>query len=303
MTQALLDGKVLVVTGGGRGIGREIALAAAEAGARVIVNDIGAGLDGQREANDPAEETIALIAAAGGEAEIDRNSVSEPGSAAAIIDTALRRFGRVDCVVNNAGILRDRMFWKMSFDDWDSVLKVHLYGSYNVSRAAAAHFRDQQSGSLVHMTSTAGLVGNVGQANYSAAKLGIVAMSRSIAIEMSRFGVRSNCIAPFALTRMVTSIPGAESEEFLAKRREMTAAKVAPLAIFLSSEEASEVNGQVFAVRGNEVFLMSQSRPLRSAQRSEGWTTETIRSHLMPALKPSLYPLDTTYEVFAWDPL
>jgi NAD(P)-dependent dehydrogenase (short-subunit alcohol dehydrogenase family) len=298
-----LAGKVVIVTGAGRGIGREIALGAAAAGAKLVVNDIGAGLDGMPSQETPGEEVVSAIRSAGGEAVVDTNSVADPRAAEAIVANAIAAFGRVDMVVNNAGILRDRMIWKMSFDDWDSVIKVHLYGSYNVSRAAAGHFRDQKSGAFVHITSTAGLVGNLGQANYSAAKLGMVGLSRSIAIEMARAGVRSNCVAPFAVTRMVTSIPTPDQEAFLAKRREMTAAKVAPLVVFLGSDAAAEINGQVFTVRGNELFVMSQSRPVRGIHRAEGWTPEAIASHFVPAVKNSLVPLETTMDVFNWDPV
>jgi NAD(P)-dependent dehydrogenase (short-subunit alcohol dehydrogenase family) len=208
-------------------------------------------------------------------------------------------------VVNNAGILRDRFFFNMSVEEWRAVIDVHLNGSFYVSRAAAPYFKAQNSGCYVHMTSTSGLVGNLGQANYSAAKLGIAALSKSIALDMARYNVRSNCIAPFAWSRMIGSIP-TETEDQKArveKLKSMETAKIAPLAVFLVSEEAKDVSGQIFAVRANEIFLMSQSRPVRSVHRAEGWTPDTIASQAMPALRASFYPLDRSQDVFSWDPL
>jgi len=187
-----LDGKVCVVTGAGGGIGREIALHMARHGACVVVNDVGVSLDGARADTSVAQSVVDEIVAEGGRAASSADSVADAGSANRIVEAALDHFGRIDGVVNNAGILRDRYFHKMNPDDWDSVLQVHLYGTYHVSRAAAPHLKAQESGSLVHMTSTSGLIGNFGQANYSAAKLGIVALSKSIALDMRKFDVRSN---------------------------------------------------------------------------------------------------------------
>jgi NAD(P)-dependent dehydrogenase (short-subunit alcohol dehydrogenase family) len=216
----------------------------------------------------------------------------------------MEAFGRIDVVVNNAGILRDRFFFNMSPEEWRAVIDVHLNGSFYVARAAAPHFKSQESGSYIHMTSTSGLVGNLGQANYAAAKLGLVGLSKSIALDMAKYSVRSNCIAPFAWSRMIGSIP-TDSDDQKArvdKLKTMETAKIAPLAVFLASELAAEVSGQVFAVRANELFLMSQSRPMRSVHRAEGWTPETIASHALPALRASLYPLERSQDVFSWDP-
>jgi NAD(P)-dependent dehydrogenase (short-subunit alcohol dehydrogenase family) len=190
--QGMVQDKVVVVTGAGNGIGRDIALAMARQGAKVVVNDIGASLGGDATGLNPGQQVVEEIRAFGGQAVANADSVSEPASAQRIIEAAVEAFGRIDCVVNNAGILRDRIFHKMSVEDWDAVLKVHLYGAYYTSKAAALHFKEQGSGSLVHMTSASGLVGNMGQANYSAAKLGITALSKSIALDMQRFNVRSN---------------------------------------------------------------------------------------------------------------
>ena len=228
-----------------------------------------------------------------------------PKSAENIVKAAVDKFGRIDAVINNAGILRDRIFHRMSVVDWEQVINVHLNGAFYVSRAAANHFKEQESGAFVHFTSTSGLVGNFGQANYSAAKLGIVGLSKSIALDMQRFNVRSNCISPFAWSRMIGTIPTEtpEQQARVEKVKRMTPDKIAPLAVFLVSDLAKGVTGNIFACRMNEIFLMSQSRPLRSVQRSEGWTPETIAEHALPAFKASLYPLERSQDVFSWDPV
>jgi len=304
-TSNMLAGKVALVTGAGGGIGREIAVAMATAGADILINDIGVSLTGEGGSGSPAEQTKQIIEQRGGRAAISTESVSEWASAKRSVEAALDAFGRIDIVVNNAGILRDVIFHKMSPEDWLAVINVHLNGSFFISRAAAEHFRKQESGSYVHMTSTSGLVGNFGQANYSAAKLGITALSKSIALDMARYNVRSNCIAPFAWSRMTSSIPAdtPEQKARVAKLQQMTPDKNAPLAVYLASDAASHVSGQVFAARMNEIFLMSQSRPIRSVHRSEGWTPDLIAEHGMPALKASLLPLDRSPDVFSWDPV
>lgn len=305
MSNRVMEGKVVLVTGAGGGIGRDIALQMAENGARVVVNDIGASLAGEGEDTGPAQKVVQEIRAAGGDAVANTDSVAEGASARKIVEAALDHFGRIDAVVNNAGILRDRFFHKMSEPEWDAVVKVHLYGSYHVSRAAAPYFKEQGSGAFVHMTSTSGLIGNYGQANYSAAKLGLVALSKSIALDMQRFGVRSNCIAPFAWSRMISSIPTStpEEEARVKKLQQMTPARVAPMVVYLASDRAADVNAQVFAVRNNEIFLISQPRPVRSVHRSEGWSPESIAEHAVPALKASFHELERSGDVFTWDPV
>jgi NAD(P)-dependent dehydrogenase (short-subunit alcohol dehydrogenase family) len=305
VAEGLMAGKAVVVTGAGRGIGREIALMMAAEGAAVVVNDVGAGLDGSGHDRGPAAEVAAAIREAGGEAVVNADSVAEAKGGERMIADALDAFGRIDAVVNNAGILRDAIFHKMSHADFEAVIDVHLRGSFNVSRAAAGHFREQGSGAFVHFTSTSGLIGNIGQANYAAAKMGIVGLSRGIAVDMARFGVRSNCIAPFAWSRMIGSIP-TETEDQKArvdKLKSLTPEKIASMAVFLASDAAAEVTGQIFCVRGNEVFLMSQPRPLRSLHKDGGWTPKALADQMLPAFKNDLYDLDVSGDVFPWDPV
>ena len=208
-------------------------------------------------------------------------------------------------MVNNAGILRDVIFHKMTEEEWDAVINVHLKGAFNVSRAAATHFREKGSGCFVHFTSTSGLIGNFGQANYAAAKLGIAGLSKSIALDMARFGVTSNCISPFAWSRMIGTIPiGDEAQRArVDKLKAMTPAKIAPLAVALASEAGKQVSGQIFAVRNNEIFLMGQSRPVRSVHTAEGWTPEGVVDTVFPSLQASFFPLDRSADIFTWDPI
>jgi NAD(P)-dependent dehydrogenase (short-subunit alcohol dehydrogenase family) len=301
----MLDDKIVAVTGAGRGIGRGIALLAAREGARVVVNDLGGTADGHGADNGPAQEVVGIIRAAGGEAIANGADISSPAGASSIIEDAVRTFGRIDGVVNCAGVLRDRIFYKMSQPEWDDVIRINLNGYFYVSKAAALHFKEQGSGVFVHFTSTSGLIGNLGQANYSAAKLGIVGLSNSIALDMARFGVTSNCIAPFAWSRLTASIPGdSEAERARIERfKSMSPDTVAPLAVFLLTDAAKEVTAQVFCVRKNEIFLFSVPRPIRSVHRAEGWTPGSIASHLLPAFRPSFHELERSADVFAWDPI
>jgi NAD(P)-dependent dehydrogenase (short-subunit alcohol dehydrogenase family) len=300
----LLEGKVALVTGAGGGIGRDFALAMAAAGAQVVVNDLGTSVKGEGSDAGPAQQVVDEIKAQGGSAVASTDSVAEWESANRIVQRALDAFGQIDVVVNNAGILRDRFFFNLSPDDWRAVIDVHLNGSFYVARAAAPYFKSQQSGAYVHMTSTSGLIGNLGQANYSAAKLGIVGLSKSIALDMAKYNVRSNCIAPFAWSRMIGSIPTETDEQKarVEKLKFMETSKIAPLAVFLSSDSAREISGQIFSVRANELFLMSQSRPLKAVHRPEGWTAESIASVALPAFREHFYPLDRSQDVFSWDP-
>jgi NAD(P)-dependent dehydrogenase (short-subunit alcohol dehydrogenase family) len=301
----IVEGKVAIVTGAGRGIGRAIAILMAREGARVLVNDVGAALDGSGGDTGPAQQVVDEIKKAGGQAIASTLSIGEPPNADQIVKAALDAFGRVDILVNNAGILRDRIFHRMSWSDWADVIAVHLHGSFSMSRAVAGHFREQNSGSFVHMTSTSGLVGNFGQANYMAAKMGIVGLSRGIALDMQRFNVRSNAIAPFAWGRMIGSIPTETEEEKkrVERLQQMTPEKIAPLVVYLGSDRAAGISGQIFGVRNNEVFLFNQTRPIRAIHRSDGWTPEKLDAQLKGAFGPSFTPLDRSGDVFAWDPI
>jgi len=301
----MLDGKVIAVTGAGRGIGREIALLCGRKGASVIVNDLGSTADGEGKDSTPAEEVAAEIVKAGGKAIVNAASVADAVGAASIVEDGVKAFGRIDGIVNNAGILRDRIFHRMSEVDWRAVIEVHLNGAFFVSKAAANYFKDQGSGAFVHFTSTSGLIGNIGQANYGAAKLGIVGLSNAIALDMQKFGVRSNCIAPFAWSRMIATVPAKDeaTKERIERMKTMSADKIAPLVAFLLSDDAADVNAQIFAVRKNEIVLFSHPRPVRAMQKEGGWTPETIASELLPAFRSSLTPLTRTADIFGYDPL
>jgi NAD(P)-dependent dehydrogenase (short-subunit alcohol dehydrogenase family) len=301
----MVEGKVVVVTGAGRGIGREIALLMGAEGAKVVVNDVGAALDGQGSDTTPAEEVVGLIKQRGGDAIADARSVADWQTAHEIVKGAVERFGKIDGLINVAGILRDRMFHNMSQPEWQAVIDVHLNGSFYMARAAAPYFRQQNSGAYVHFTSTSGLIGNNGQANYAAAKLGIVGLSNSIARDMKRFSVRSNAIAPSAWSRMIGSIPTdtPDQQKRVERLKSMTPDKIAPLAVYLVSDAANDVSGQIFGVRRNEIFLFSQPRPIRSIHRSEGWTAQTIAEHMAPAFRKSFTDLEMTADVFPWDPV
>ena len=301
----LLEGKVVIVTGAGAGVGRGIAIEAARQGAKVIVNDLGVNIDGSGGSAGPAQQVVDEIKALGGEASANTDSVAEWPAAQKIVQQALDVFGRIDGVVNNAGNLRDVLFHKMTEEEFDAVIRVHLKGSWNVSRAAAPHFKAQESGAYVHMTSTSGLIGNLGQANYMAAKMGVVGLSKAISIDLERFNVRSNCIAPFAFTRMVGTIPTdtPEGKARMEVNMRLEADKIAPFTLALLTDGAKGVSGQIFGVRNNEIYLFSQPRPIRTAHNSEGWTVQTCLDRAIPMFQSSFFPLDKSRDVFSWDPV
>lgn len=303
----VLSGKVVLVTGGANGIGRECALLAGREGAKVVINDLGSGVTGKDDDSAETAESVARqIRSAGGEAVSNQDSVASYAAVEAMVQQAVDTYGRIDAVINPAGILRDGMFHKMREADWDAVIEVHLRGAFNVSRAVVELFRNQGGGSFVHFTSTSGLIGNLGQANYAAAKMGVVGLSRILAMEGAAKGVRSNVIAPFAWTRMIATIPvtdEASAQRVERMRTGMRAEQVAQLAIALAADDAADVSGQIFAVRGNEVILFNQPRPVASVARGDGWTPETLLGDALKALKPRFTDLGASATVFPYDPV
>ena len=298
----VVQGKVVVVTGAGAGIGREFAKAFAAHGAKVVVNDI-SRMPETTEYR--ADRVVEEIKGACGEAVAAVESVADPAAAERIIQAAVDHFGRIDCVINNAGVTRDRFFFNMSLEEWRAVIDVHLNGSFYVARAAAPFFKKQNTGCYVHMTSTSGLVGNLGQANYAAAKMGIVGLSKGIAMDMAKYNVRSNCIAPWAWTDMTANIP-ADSDANIArieKLKKMQSSKIPPLAVFLASDQGANVSGQVFGVRANEIYLFTQPRIVRALHRAEGWTPESIGEQAIPALAPSFFANEPSASITPWDPI
>jgi len=292
----LMEGQSAVVTGAGRSIGRTIALEIGKMGGNVVVNDIN---------KENAESVVAELKALGVGAVVNTDSIASWDGANNMIKQSVDTFGGIDAVVNNAGILRDVIFHKMTKENFDDVIDVHLKGYFYVSRAAATYFRKQERGAYVHMTSTSGLVGNFGQANYAAAKLGVAGMSKSIALDMQRYNVRSNCISPFAWSPLIATVPTDTPDQKLRieRMKRMTPEKVGVVAAALCCDKAAHITGQIFAVRMNEIFLMGQSRPIRSVHNGEGWNIDSIFETAMPAFENSMYALDRSQDVFSWDPI
>src|SRR5207253_6987406 len=268
----LLDGKVAVVTGGGTGIGRAVSLDLARSGASVVVNDYGVGVDGRDPSSAPASEVVELIRKAGGRAIASPESVATMAGGKALIDLALREFGDLHVLVCCAGILRERMIFNMTEEEWDAVIAVHLKGHFATMRYASAHMREKKSGSIVGFTSSAGLEGSPGQPNYSAAKEGIVGLMRSTALAMAKYGVRCNAIAPTADTRMTQRLPGERRGAATATPPEA----IAPVVAFLASDRAAHITGQVIGVRGEEVTVFSHPAPLRTVTATAAWTPEAL---------------------------
>lgn len=300
----VLHGKVVLVTGAGGGIGRACALLAASQGAQVVVNDLGVDVSGAGGGAGPAQDTVAQIEAAGGQAVANSGSVTCRDDAQAMVRQAIETFGGLHAVINPAGFLRDAMFHKLDPADWDAVVDVHLGGAFNICRAAVGHFRDQGEGAFVLFASTSGLIGNIGQSNYGAAKMGVSGLSRILAMEGALKGLRSNVVTPFAWTRMVGTIPlaGDAADAFVEQmKRTMRPDQVAQLAVALASPATSSVTGQVFVTRGNEITLMSQPRPLASAVEPQGWTPRSIAERALPSMAGQFYPLANHMSFFSGD--
>jgi NAD(P)-dependent dehydrogenase (short-subunit alcohol dehydrogenase family) len=283
-----LKGKVAVVTGAGRGIGRAESLLLAEEGASVVVNDLGVAGDGAGADIAPADDVVKEIRDRGGEAIANHDSVATPEGGENIIKTATDAFGRLDILVNNAGILRDRMVFNMTPDEWDTVLKVNLYGQFNCIRPACALFRQQRSGRIVNTSSESGL-GNMGQANYGAAKEGVIGLTRIVARDMGRYGITCNVIRPRAATRLtVTPERQAAIEREKAEGRKRSASgidieklepqAVAPFVVFLASDEAADINGCTFLVGGGQVSLYSEPVLLKTIYKEGIWTIDELSS-------------------------
>ena len=303
----VLDGRVVIVTGAGRGIGRECALSAAREGAAVLVNDLGAGLGGGDVGEvGPAQEVVNEILAAGGRAIANTESVASMAAVRGMVEQARDTFGGLHAIISPAGILRDGMFHKMTEEDWDAVIAVHLRGTFNVCRASIELFREQQDGAYVLFTSTSGLIGNIGQANYAAAKLGIMGLSRIIAMEGVTRNVRSNVLAPFAWTRMLQSIPvkdEASAQRVARMQKGMRSDQVAQLAVALAAPGAAKVTGQIFSARGNEIALFSQPRPVNRMTLAEGWSPQSIIDTAIPAMEGDFEDLGPSASVFNYDPV
>jgi NAD(P)-dependent dehydrogenase (short-subunit alcohol dehydrogenase family) len=268
----MLDGKVAVVTGGGTGIGRAVSIGLAAAGAKVVVNDYGVSVDGRDPSSEPANEVVGVIRKAGGRAIASPESIATMAGGKAVVDTALKEFGDLQIVVCCAGILRERMIFNMSEEEWDAVIAVHLKGHFATMRHATAHMREKKAGSIVTFTSSAGLEGSPGQPNYSAAKEGIVGLTRSTALAMAKYGVRCNAIAPTADTRMTQRLPDSRRGAATATPPEA----IAPVVTFLASDRAAHITGQVIAVRGTEVSVYAQPAPLRTLTGADPWTAERL---------------------------
>ncbi len=306
-----LEGKTIVITGGGSGIGRALGHFAGAQGANVVVNDIGTSPQGEGTDASAAQTVAKTIQQAGGQAVANTDSVADWNSAQKIIQCALDSYGQIDALVNCAGVMRHAAFEKMDPQDFEAVVNTHLYGTWYVSRAAAPHFVAQGSGAYLHMTSTTGLIGSMGVSNYGTAKGGIMSLSKIIAFDMSRHGnIRSNCMAPSATSRQWEAInafrqkeydaPGSNTDFRKYRSTQGTNEQIAPVAAYLVSDEAAAINGQIIGVRGNEVYLYSQPRPIRSIHNGDGWSLDSLNDTMAGAFGPSLTPLETYGQVFSW---
>ena len=290
-----LEGKVAVVTGGGNGIGREISKLMGAEGARVVVNDLGTAVDGAGQSNSVADETVQMIKDAGGEATPNYDSVATPEGGESIIQTAVNTYGKLDILVHVAGILRDRMIFNMSIEEWDAVINVHLRGAYCVNKPACVLMRQQKSGSIINFSSISG-AGNSGQANYAAAKAGILGLTRTVARDMAKYGVRANAIWPGADTRMTATVPEAarqlRAERGIGQQVAQTVTErrpenVASVVAFLASDEAADITGWTVGISGDRLSLIEDPRPVKTVFCPGGWTLDKVVE-----LWPSSFGLD-----------
>jgi len=297
--------KSIVITGAGRGIGLGLARHLARLGAAVVIDDTGVELNGAPGDSELAERVAAEIRQAGGQAVACNQSIAEPATGEKLVQLAIKQFGRLDAWVNAAAITSDRMLFNMTDEAWQQVLANNLSGTFFGMRAALKHFKQAKAGRLLNVISTAGLIGNVGQANYAAAKAGMFALTRVAALEMARYGVTVNCVAPFARTRMTESIKPAtpEQQKYLDGARRATVEHILPLLTYLISDDATEISGQVFGARGNEVFVFSQPRPVATIGQPSGWTHEALHETLNSRLRSHFAPLQTDLELFQHEPL
>jgi NAD(P)-dependent dehydrogenase (short-subunit alcohol dehydrogenase family) len=290
----LLDGKVVLVTGGGRGIGRECAILSARQGAKVVVNDLGGGIHGEGADASPAHEVVEVILAEGGEAVANTESVTDLAAVGRMVQQAMDVFGGLHVVNNPAGFLRDRMIHNMTEAEWDDIVAVHLRGHFNVVRASIAHFRSQREGNYVMWSSTSGLIGNVGQTNYGAAKMGVAGLARIVALEGEQVNVRANAIAPSAATRLTDSVPN-RTPEVIAQREAMrhinTPDRPAQLAVALSSPASAPISGQIFGSGGYNLSIYQHPRPIETYARDGGWTAESILADFFPRVEKHFEPL------------
>jgi 3-oxoacyl-[acyl-carrier protein] reductase len=295
-----LQGKVAVVTGAGRGIGRGIAMLLAEEGAAVMVNDLGVDISGAGQSRAPAEQVVAVISSKGGRAIANTDNVASFSAAAHLIDSAVKEFGRIDILVNNAGILRDRMVFNLTEEDWDTVIAVNLKGTFNCTRHAAVHMRQQKHGRIISMSSTSGLYGNSGQANYGAAKDGIAGLTRVVSRDLGKYGITVNAIAPAASTRLTATVPQQARQIRLERgvsiaaplggelpQPRMDPEDIAPFVAYLATDAAANINGQTFLVKGAIISLLNYPAPSRAITKQGRWTPEEIAM-----LFPSTFGMD-----------
>ncbi|WP_433285138.1 SDR family NAD(P)-dependent oxidoreductase [Pseudonocardia sp. CA-142604] len=287
-----LSGRVAIVTGAGRGIGAGIARLLAAQGASVVVNDLGVELDGSGADKGPAAEVVREITEAGGTAIADGGDVSDPDQAEGLVRTAIEEFGKLDVLVNVAGILRDRMIFNLSEKEWDDVIRVHLKGHYNTTKPAAAYWRDQRNPDghyrLINFTSVSGLHGAPGQPNYAAAKMGIVGLTYSCANALGRYGVTANAISPGAATRMTASIPSERQSGALRDSDERSPDNIAPIVAYIASEASDWLTGQVVGARGYEVHLYNKPAPVRHIVSDGPWEPDRLAELVERTFKPAV---------------